>query len=220
MATTEQELARFTQFAKEYLGSGEADLSLDELFDLWRTENPSDVNYSENAAAIAGAIEDFKNGNRGRPVAGGFIASCSSSRVRKSIEPTHKWVVRPFVVPPLGGFSRCSLVQDRLKAELQTIHASALYSPRPGTGSGSCRAGRTRCRLTSARNRTLVPRYRGSIRAKSDTQSLGAYRRHGPQGYTDYHSYRPWLPCPRPANIFDHDYLPSRAYRYPSSHPT
>ena len=46
---------------------------------------------------------------------------------RHPIEPTHKWVVRPFVVPPLGGFSRCSLFQDRLKAELQTIHASALY---------------------------------------------------------------------------------------------
>ncbi len=31
-----------------------------------------------------------------------------------------------FVVPPLGGFLRCLLVQDRLKAELRTIHASAL----------------------------------------------------------------------------------------------
>jgi len=67
MATTEQELASFTRFAKECLDGGDADLSLDELFDLWRTENPSDVNYAENAAAIAGAIEDFKKGDRGRP---------------------------------------------------------------------------------------------------------------------------------------------------------
>ena len=35
------------------------------------------------------------------------------------LEPTQKWVVRPFVVPPLGGFSRCFLFQNREKAGLQ-----------------------------------------------------------------------------------------------------
>jgi hypothetical protein len=67
MATTEQELESFTQFARERLGVGGADFSLDELFDLWRSENPSDTDYAENTAAIAGAIQDFKNGDRGRP---------------------------------------------------------------------------------------------------------------------------------------------------------
>jgi hypothetical protein len=67
MANTEQELASFTEFAKERLGSGDPGVSLDELFDLWRTENPPDANYSENLGAIAGAIADFKNGDRGRP---------------------------------------------------------------------------------------------------------------------------------------------------------
>ena len=40
---------------------------LDELFDLWRHENPSAELYSENVAAIAASIEDFKRGERGTP---------------------------------------------------------------------------------------------------------------------------------------------------------
>jgi hypothetical protein len=41
--------------------------SLDELFDLWRIENPSEFDDTENLAAIAGAIDDFRRGDRGRP---------------------------------------------------------------------------------------------------------------------------------------------------------
>jgi len=67
MLTTEQELESFTQFAKARLhGSGPIP-SLDELFDLWRIENPSVSDYTENVAAIAGAIDDFRHGDRGRP---------------------------------------------------------------------------------------------------------------------------------------------------------
>ena len=67
MATTTQELDSFTQFAKERLEAGDPGPSLDELFDLWRIENPTDAEYAENIAAIAGAIEDFRSGDRGRP---------------------------------------------------------------------------------------------------------------------------------------------------------
>lgn len=67
MTTTTQELESFTQFAKERLEAGGREPSLDELFDLWRIENPSDADYAENLAAIAGAIADFKTGDRGRP---------------------------------------------------------------------------------------------------------------------------------------------------------
>ena len=67
MATTTQDLASFTQFAKKRLEAGDTEPSLDELFDLWRIENPSDAEYAENLAAVAGAIEDFRAGDRGRP---------------------------------------------------------------------------------------------------------------------------------------------------------
>jgi hypothetical protein len=67
MTTTAKELDSFNRFARTRLGSGEGEPSLDELFDLWRIENPSDTDYAENVAALAGAIDDFRNGDRGRP---------------------------------------------------------------------------------------------------------------------------------------------------------
>ncbi len=67
MSTTSQELESFTEFAKKRLGSRDPEPSLEELFDLWRMENPTESDYAENLAALSGAIEDFKNGDRGRP---------------------------------------------------------------------------------------------------------------------------------------------------------
>jgi hypothetical protein len=68
MATVEQDLDRFTSYARQQIESGRGDLSIDELFDQWRTENPSDELHSENVAAIQASIQDFKNGERGTPV--------------------------------------------------------------------------------------------------------------------------------------------------------
>ena len=66
MATTAQQLESFTQFAREHLDGGDAEAPLEELFDLWRIENPSDIDYADSVLAIAGAIDDFKTGDRGR----------------------------------------------------------------------------------------------------------------------------------------------------------
>ena len=66
MAVTAQELESFTQFARSRLETRDSSLSLDELFDLWRTENPSEEAYSENVAAIAEAIQDYEAGDRGQ----------------------------------------------------------------------------------------------------------------------------------------------------------
>lgn len=65
MATVEQELASFTSYARQTIDSGQGNLSIDELFDQWRVENPSDEQYAENLAAIQASIRDFKNGERG-----------------------------------------------------------------------------------------------------------------------------------------------------------
>ena len=67
MATTGEELDRFAEFARQRLGNGGSQLSLDELFDLWRSENPSDELYAENVAAVNAAIDDFRKGDRGKP---------------------------------------------------------------------------------------------------------------------------------------------------------
>lgn len=82
MATTTEELESFTHFAKSHLAVGESEPSLDELFDLWRIQNPSDSDYAENVAAIEGAIEDFKHGDCGCP------ASELSRRLRQELGVT------------------------------------------------------------------------------------------------------------------------------------
>ena len=56
-----------TQFARRHLARGAPEPSLDELFDLWRMEKPSDKHRAEDVAALAGAIADFNRGDRGRP---------------------------------------------------------------------------------------------------------------------------------------------------------
>lgn len=54
-------------FARQRLGNGGTELSLDELFDLWRAENASDELYAENVAAVNAAVQDFRCGDRGTP---------------------------------------------------------------------------------------------------------------------------------------------------------
>ena len=73
MATIEQELASFTSYARQTIDSGRNDLSIDELFDQWRAENPSDAQYAENVAAIQASVQDFQRGERGT-IAGGHSA--------------------------------------------------------------------------------------------------------------------------------------------------
>ncbi len=70
MATKTQELESFVQFARTRLAAADIEPSLDELFDLWRMENPLDADYAENVAAIAETIQDFEGGNRGRSAGG------------------------------------------------------------------------------------------------------------------------------------------------------
>jgi len=65
MATAEQDLNSFTSYARQRIVSGQRGLSIDELFDQWRAENPSDEQYAENVAAIQASIQDFKSGERG-----------------------------------------------------------------------------------------------------------------------------------------------------------
>jgi hypothetical protein len=67
MTTTSQELESFTDFARRRLASGVPEPSLDELFSLWRRENPSQKVDAEDIAALAEAIADYRLGDRGQP---------------------------------------------------------------------------------------------------------------------------------------------------------
>jgi hypothetical protein len=78
MSTAEQDIASFTSFALQKIEAGQSDLTIDELFDRWRIENPSDEQYSENVAAIQASIHDFKSGERGT------IAGEHSAQLRRN----------------------------------------------------------------------------------------------------------------------------------------
>lgn len=42
-------------------------ITLDEVWSLWRIENPTDDEHTENVASVNAAVDDYKNGDRGRP---------------------------------------------------------------------------------------------------------------------------------------------------------
>jgi len=67
MSKTRDELHQFVAFARKWLDGEGAELSLDELFDLWRSENPADFDYTEDVIAVKAALHDLQNGDRGTP---------------------------------------------------------------------------------------------------------------------------------------------------------
>jgi hypothetical protein len=84
MSTAKQDVASFTNFAMAKIGAGGSQLTIDELFDQWRVENPSDEQYAENVAAIRASIEDFKAGERGT------IAGEHSAELRQTFRSPSK----------------------------------------------------------------------------------------------------------------------------------
>ena len=68
MATTREELESFHRFAEGKIDNGDTDTCLDELFELWRIENPTDEQFEENVAAVKAAVRDMENGDRGIPL--------------------------------------------------------------------------------------------------------------------------------------------------------
>ena len=64
---TQEEINDSASFALEQVNNGGAQLSMDELYDTWRHQRPDPAEHAENVAANNAAIEDFQNGDRGRP---------------------------------------------------------------------------------------------------------------------------------------------------------
>ena len=67
MSVTIEELRRFHQFAEEKLSNCWADLTLDNLVELWNIENPSPERLHEDVLAVKAALRDLDNGERGIP---------------------------------------------------------------------------------------------------------------------------------------------------------
>lgn len=60
---TQQEIDSFHHFATGKLGHDEADdLSLDDIFDLWRIENPNSAELAESLASLRRGLADIESG--------------------------------------------------------------------------------------------------------------------------------------------------------------
>ena len=66
MATREQ-LASFYDFASQQVEKDGAELSLDELYLVWRARNPVAAELVESVAAVKAAFADHQAGDAGRP---------------------------------------------------------------------------------------------------------------------------------------------------------
>ena len=60
---TQQEIDSFHQFALDKLGLDEADeLSLDDVYDIWRIEHPNSTELSESLASLRRGLADLEAG--------------------------------------------------------------------------------------------------------------------------------------------------------------
>lgn len=74
--TTKEQLDSFHQFASEQIDNGGTHLSLDELYELWRTNNPTADELADSATAVNAAIADMKAGDTGRPARQALRETC------------------------------------------------------------------------------------------------------------------------------------------------
>lgn len=65
--TTLEQIDNFHRFAMEQIDNRDSRLSMDELYGLWRAQNPSAEEFAESVAAIKAAYADFESGETGEP---------------------------------------------------------------------------------------------------------------------------------------------------------
>ena len=73
---TKHEIDSFHEFASKEIDSGGAELSIDELYGLWRARHPTPQELAQSVAAIEAAYGDLEAGDRGEPARESLRESC------------------------------------------------------------------------------------------------------------------------------------------------
>ena len=73
---TKKQIDSFYEFASAQIDNGGADLSMDELYCLWRAKHPTPTELAESVAAIRAAYADMEAGDTGRPARQALRESC------------------------------------------------------------------------------------------------------------------------------------------------
>ena len=74
--TVKDQIERFHQFALRSLKDADVELSLDDLYRLWRARNPSDEELRDSVAALNAAYADLEAGDTGRPARAALRETC------------------------------------------------------------------------------------------------------------------------------------------------
>lgn len=67
LSPTEQDIRNFARFAEQHLSRGGSELSIDELFAMWRAANLSADELAQSVAAVNAALVDMEAGDTGTP---------------------------------------------------------------------------------------------------------------------------------------------------------
>ena len=65
--TTREQLEDFRAFANDQLDQGGEDWTLDELYSLWRSQNPTPEELADSVAAVKAAYQELLAGDPGVP---------------------------------------------------------------------------------------------------------------------------------------------------------
>ena len=65
--TTREQLEDFRAFANDQLDQGDQNWSLDELYSLWRSQNPTPEELAETVTAVNAAYQEILAGDPGVP---------------------------------------------------------------------------------------------------------------------------------------------------------
>jgi hypothetical protein len=68
MPVSQREIDQFHQFASDELKRGNADDSIDDLFDRWRLANAAECQSRADLHAVRAALRDMQNGDTGRDI--------------------------------------------------------------------------------------------------------------------------------------------------------
>ena len=74
--TTRELIESFHEFACARVDDGNEQLSIDELYGLWRARNLTDGELAESVAAIEEAALELVDGDEGRPAREALRAAC------------------------------------------------------------------------------------------------------------------------------------------------
>jgi hypothetical protein len=75
--TTKQQIDSFVEFASSQIDNGGAQLSMDELYCLWRAKQPAPAELAESVASIRAAYGEMQAGDSGRAAREALRESCT-----------------------------------------------------------------------------------------------------------------------------------------------